>query len=217
MSYTSATWGIVGGGIEIGSSGSILTIKPPTGGWTKGDYYIKVSVSGSAGSASITGGYVKIKDFIVPNVTVVAPTNNITYTTTNLTAQITTSKNAQCNFNINHYGQFHNNYCGSWNVSSNNGSWTPQTLGACNTTLYSNYLGNLTYYEWVSDQYRSTYNGSYSTWSQGSTGLTTGGTTHSYTFNTTLWPNNQYYGIQFYCWDSDYNSASSLVAFKVQT
>ncbi len=215
--YTSATWGIVGGGAETSSSGSVITLSAPSGGWTKGEYSIKATVSGSSGTGSVTGGNVRVRDTTPLNVTIVYPVNNGTYTNNSFPWRVTTNRNAQCNLYAINYQNFNNWYCGGWNStnsSNSSSSLSAQTLGACNTTLYSNYNGTQYYYEYVSDNYKSTYNGTSSTWNSGSTGLTTGATTHTYTVNVTNWT-TQHYGIQTWCYDSDYNYASALVAFRV--
>ncbi len=218
-SYTSATWGLVGGGVQTAGDGSAtLNIKAPSGGWSNGEYGIKASVSGSAGTATITGGTVKIRNASALNITAVTlPANNATYnvTTTALTWNITTNKNAQCSVSAYNYNNFQNYFCSGWNTTdASNGSLTSQTLGACNTTLYS-YNGTTYYNEYISDSYKSTYNGTASTWGYGSSGLVTGGTTHRYSFNTTDWPKSQHYGLYMYCYDTDSYSRSSIAAFKV--
>ncbi len=214
-SYTSATWGVAGGGIQISSSGSVITIKAPSGGWTKGEYSIKVSVSSAAGSGTITGGSVKVRDSITINITVNSPVNNATYNQT-LLWNITTSVNAKCNVGVSHYNGFNQWYCGGWNsTNSSNGTViSQQTIGACNTTLY-NYNGIAYYIDYVSNDYRSTYNGSDSSYSSGSTGLITGGTRHTYTFNNISGWTAQHYGMQVNCYDEDYNYATAQAAFKV--
>ncbi len=217
-SYTtpsSANWAVAGGdGRSTAAAGSIITFKAPSGGWGKGFYSIKASVSGSAGTATVTGGGLQVKDFVVPNITIVAPLNNATYNATNLSFSATTSKNAQCNLYITNWNNFNISYCGStWDVinASNGTAPTPQKKGACNSTLY-NYTGTRYYSEWVSNNYRSTYNGSVSTYAYG-TYLTTGTTSHTYTVNATGWT-NQNYGIQVSCYDSEYNWASEVGAFR---
>ena len=151
---SSADWAIAGGdGRSTAVAGSVITLKAPSGGWTKGDYVIKTTVSGSAGSATITGGYTKVKDFTVPNITVIAPINNATYNATNLTFSATTSSNAQCSFSFENHQNFYNWRCGAWNATNlTNGTVpTPQTKGACNLTLY-NYTGTTYYSEYLSQQ-----------------------------------------------------------------
>jgi len=214
-SYTSATWTVVGGGIETSSSGSVVTFTAPSGGWTKGDYYIKATISGSAGTGSITNGYVRVRDVSPFNITVVYPVNNGTYTNDTFPWRMTTNKNAQCSLSVANYQNFNTWYCAGWNATnSSNQTLDAQTQGACNTTLYPNYNGTQYYTEYVSDTYKSSYNGTYWTSGSSSTGLTTGGTTHTYTMNVTNWT-TQYYGIYTWCSDTDSNYASTRVAFKV--
>ncbi len=213
LSYTSATWGIVGGGIQTSLGNAVLTLKTPSGGWGKGDYYIKASVSGSAGTGTVTSGQVKVKDFAVPNVTISAPTNNQNISNNTFSFSATTTKSAQCSLASTNYDNFHSWYCGNISQSSNNGSLTAQKLGACNLSQYV-YNGTKYYYEWVSSNYRSISNGTNSFYSYDSTGLTTGGTSHSYTFNVSNW-SIQNYGIYVSCWDNDYNGATEVVAFNI--
>ncbi len=222
-SYTtpsSSNWAVVSGdGRSTAAAGSVITIKAPSGGWTKGDYALKAVVSGSSGTATITGGSTKVKSFVVPNVTVISPLNNATYNATNLTFSITTSLSAQCSLSLANYQNAYSWYCGGWNSTSSNSSNstvpTPQAKGACNTTLYS-YNGTRYYNEYLGNNYRSTYNGTTSTWGSG-TYLTTGSTSHTYTFNTTGWPTNQDYGMGIWCWDSENNFGSALAAFRYRT
>lgn len=214
-SYTDATWSLIGGGTSTNSQGrAIITINAPSGGWTKGYYYIKASVSGSGGTATITNGNVRVKDLTAPNITIAAPANNGTYNLSSLQVNFTTTENSQCSVYLVNYGNFYNWYCNDWNsTSSNSTNASAQTIGACNTTLY-NYTGNTYYTEYVSSNYRSSYDGSNSTWSSGSTGLTTGGTTHRYTYALSG-RTAQYYGIQIWCYDEDDNYASAIAAFKL--
>ncbi len=214
LSYTSATWGLVGGGVQTSSGNATLTLKAPSGGWTKGDYYIKVSVSGSGGTGTIKDGGVRVKDFATPNITISAPLNfqNISNNTFAFTA--TTSKNAQCSLTALNYDTLHSWYCGNISANSNNGSLTAQKRNACNITAFA-FNGSKYYYEYVSTNYRTISNGTSSFYSYSeSTGLTTGGTSHSYTYNVSNW-SIQNYGIYMGCYDSDYNSATEVVAFNI--
>ncbi|MBI2632168.1 hypothetical protein HYW75_04135 [Candidatus Pacearchaeota archaeon] len=213
LSYTSATWGIVGGGIQTTSGNATLTLKNPSGGWTKGDYYIKATVSGSGGTGTIKDGRVRVKDFANPNVTISTPLNfqNISNNTFSFTA--TTIKNAQCSLEALNYDTFHSWRCGNISQNSNNGSLTAQKKAACNLSAFA-YNGSKYYYEYINTNYRTISNGTNWFYSSGSTGLTTGGTSHSYTFNVSNW-SIQNYGVQISCWDSDYNSASEVVAFNI--
>jgi len=213
--YTSATWSLVGGGVQTSSGNAIIKLQYPDSGWSKGTYYIKATVSGSGGTATITDGYATIKDFTAPNVTISSPTNNQSVTTSTFLFNITTTENAQCSVNAINYDRFHGWYCGStWDASNaSNSSLTAQKRGACNTTLYS-YNGTASYSDYLSSNYRSVSNDTTYSWSSGSTGFVTGGTAHSFTYNVTNWT-AQDYGMSIYCYDVDYNSGSEIVAFNV--
>jgi len=212
-SYTSATWGLVGGGVQTSSGSATLTIKTPSGGWSKGDYFIKASVSGSAGSGSITGGQLRVKEFSIPNITFNSPSNNQNITSNTFQLSANTTKNAQCTLYLNNFDRFSSYYCGNISAPSNGTTLTSQKIGACNVTQYR-YNGTIHYEEYVNSNYKSINNGTSYSSASGSTGFTTGGTTHTHTFNVTLWP-IQNYGIQMSCYDSDYNYASEVVAFNV--
>ncbi len=212
--YSDATWSLIGGGVQTSSGTAIITIRVPSGGWTRGYYYIKTSISGSAGTATITNGNVRVKDFAPPNITVVSPTNNATYTSALIPINFTTVENGQCSISVTSYDNFYSWYCGAWNATNSTSSQiSNQTKGACNTTLYS-YSGNSYYTDYIYANYRSTYDGQNSSWSSYSTGLVTGGTTHRYMLNMTN-RINQHYGVFLGCNDDDYNYASALIAFKL--
>ena len=213
--YTTATWSLTSGGVQTSNGNAIIKIKVPDSGWSKGNYYIKATVSGSGGTATITDGYALIKDLNAPNVTISSPTNNQSITANTFLFNITTTESAQCSISTINYDRFHSWYCGSaWDASnSSNSSLTTQKKGACNTTLYS-YNGSKTYADYLSSNYRSVSNDTDYFWSSGSTGFTTGGTTHSFTFNASNMT-SQHYGINAYCYDVDYNYGSEIVAFKV--
>ncbi|MBI4158912.1 hypothetical protein HY500_01490 [Candidatus Woesearchaeota archaeon] len=208
--YTTATYSPT----TTTNGSAILRIQVPSTNWSRGDYYIKATISGSSGTATITDGNVRVKDLVGPNITISAPVNNATYTNTSLSFSATTNENSLCSLSVYNYDIFHSWNCGTWNTTlSNSTGFSAQSLDACNTTKYSNYNGNIYYIEWVSNNYRSTYNGSYSTSTSGSF-VTTGGTSHTYTFNTTDWK-AQYYGLQIACYDDDWNYVLEKVAFKV--
>jgi len=209
--YTSATFSPT----NTSNGETILKIQVPSSNWTRGYYDIKASVSGSYGTATITGGSVRVKDFAAPNITIITPVNNGTYNTT-LIFNATTNENAQCYLYLINYNNFNNWYCSGWNStnSTTNSSMTQQSIGACNTTLY-NYTGNSYYTEWVSNGWRSTWDGNTYTWGYG-TYLSTGGTRHTYTFNITNWT-NQHYGIVVTCNDDDWNYITERVTFKANT
>lgn len=205
--YTSATFSPT----STVNGSAVLKIKPLSNNWPTGIYYIKATISGSGGTATITDGNVRVKDMIAPNVSITSPINNATYNNS-ISFSATTTESSQCSISSVNYDNFYAWYCSGWNsTNSSNATWTLQ-INACNITKY-NYNGSSYYSEYISNNYRSIYNGTTSTWESG-TFLTTGSITHTYTINTTNWT-SQDYGISVWCYDSDYNSVSSRVAFKV--
>lgn len=215
-SYTAASWGLIGGGIETSDGSAIISLAPPAGGWTNGNYAIKVEILGSGGAATIIGGTLRVKDFTGPNITVNSPLNNATFNDANFSVSLTTTESGQCYLTFVSYNSFYQSYCGMMNStnSTNATDYTSQTLNACNSTRYG-YNSSSYYNVYISSNYYSIWDGQNSTWSQGDTGMTTGGTSHTYTVNTTSWPNNQHYGLHAYCYDSDYNYGWEYAAFKV--
>jgi hypothetical protein len=194
------------------SGTAILNIRVPSTNWTRGNYYIKATVSGVGGSATVTGGNLRVKDFIGPNVSISSPVINSTYNKT-FSFSATTTESSSCNLYFINYDNFYNWYCTSLNSSnSSNSSIPPGLLNSCNRTYY-NLNGSSYYNEYLSSNYRSTYNGSLSNWWSG-TFLTTGGASHSYSVNASEWF-NQDYGLQVYCYDSDYNSGYAYAAFRI--
>ncbi|MEK6845282.1 MAG: hypothetical protein AABY26_00870, partial [Nanoarchaeota archaeon] len=128
------------------------------------------------------------------------PTTGQIVNTTAFFVNWTTTENAQCWIQLLNFGNFNSWYCsGSWyNIS---------TQPYCNTSAYS---GNTYYYDYVGRDYRSwNTNGTWG-WSSGTTGLSTGGTSHYYQFTTPVY--NQSYGIQVYCNDEDWNYAYGWTA-----
>ena len=218
-SYTSATWSLVGGGNQTSNGNAIINIIVSSGGWsTKGIYYIKARVSGSDGIGSITGGSLRVKDSNAPNITIISPINNQTITGTTFTFSANTTKNSQCSLTFVNYNHFNNWYCPALN-STNSTNTTSQALAACNTTLYG-YNGSEYYYESISENYYSATNGTRWRSPSSSTVLTTGGTFHSFTFNTTNKLTGdtltaQHYGIVIWCSDEDNNYKNEIVAFKI--
>jgi hypothetical protein len=188
---------------RVTSSGrAVLNIQYPSTNWSLGYYSIRANVSGSAGSAMLTGGSVRVKDMTPPTLTLVSPASNTTYST-NVSFRMTTSENSQCYTDTYSYNSFYWSYCGNnWNVSYE---------AACNNTKY-NYSGNAYYNEYVGGSWHYIYNG-YSS-SYPTTYMSTGGTLHTYTFNVTNWT-SQSYGLRTTCYDNEDNYASTLTAFHV--
>lgn len=204
---------------------AVINIYAPSGGWSRGYYYFRTSVSGGYRTATITGGNVRVKDMVSPNITIVSPVNNQSVTDSTFLMNITTTENSQCYFYLLNYNTLNQwGYCSGWNSTANgtsNSSLTDQTINACNTTLY-NYTGTTYYYEYVSNDYFYAYDGSTSVYTFGSTGLTTGGTTHTYTFNTTNKVTGgdltiQNYGLVAWCYDDDWNSKRELVTIRINS
>ena len=215
LSYTSATWNLVGGGVQTTNGNAVINLQAPSSNWTRGYYYIRASISGSSGTATITGGQLRIKDTTAPNITITSPVNNQTINSSTFTINATTSENSQCYFYVANYNNFNSWYCGDINSgnSTNSSLASSQKIGACNTTKYG-YNGSSYYTEYVSSNYRSTWDSVTSTWFSGSTSLVTGGTTHGYNFNITNWT-AQHYGIQIWCYDNEDNYAAEYVTIKV--
>ena len=213
--YNTATWSLVGGGVQTSNGNAIIRVHAPAGGWTtKGNYYIKATISGSSGSATIldSNGISRVKDTNAPNITVSLPANNDTLTGRNVSFSWTTTENSQCNLYIANFNSFNLSYC-SGALNSTNGTTTQQTINACNSTKYG-YVGVYNYSIYASSNYYSAWDGTNYTWSSGSIGLSTGGTTHIYVVNTTLWP-AQHYGTHITCSDEDWNWRNEDVTFKV--
>ncbi|MEK6871507.1 MAG: hypothetical protein AABX16_01245, partial [Nanoarchaeota archaeon] len=202
------------------SDGSaIILITKPSSNWTRGDYAVKVSVTGTNGNATITGGNFRIIDSVFPNITVSSPTINQTITNNTFSVSWTTTETTNCYLIMRDYNSFYSQHCGASNVSN---SSTVGLTESCNVTKYGFNNNTLYYYEYISKSYQSaTSSSSYDSWSQsGSTGLNTDSTSHSYTFNasnrvTKGFLRAQHYGMYISCYDSDYNPAGAYVAFKI--
>jgi hypothetical protein len=203
-SYTTATYSPT----STTNGQAVLNIKVNSSGWTKGMYAIKATVGNGV---IITGGTLRVKDFVGPNVTINSPVNNRTYNTS-FTFNATTTEASQCYLYVYNYNNFNNWYCGGWNATnSTNSSVSNQTLRACNTTLY-NLSGSTYYYESLYKDWHTLSNGS--DWYYPSGYLNTGGLNHYYTFNIGNWT-NQAYGLVVYCYDVDYNGISEKSAFRI--
>ena len=202
------------------SDGSaIILINKPTSNWSKGEYTIKVGITGINGSATVTGGNFRIIDSVLPNITVTSPTVNQTITNNSFSVSWTTTETTSCYLYFWDYNTFYNYYCGAANASN---ASTVGLTESCNVTKYGFSNNTLYYFEYIGKDYQSASSGSsYDHWWQsGSTGLSTDSTSHSYSFNTSNkvtkgFLRTQNYGLQFYCYDSDYNSVSAYVALKI--
>lgn len=221
--YVSAGWSIVGGGSNTSSGNAIIRIHKPTGTtWALGDYAIKVAISGANGANTITGGMVRVADTTAPNVSISYPVINQSLNDVRTFAiNFTTTKNADCRLQIMDYTTFYGQgNCGNSTNSTNSSSATLSEI--CNSTYRFN--STRFYWEYTSKDYRSVYSGSWSSyWSySGMTGLSTGGTTHSYTYNTTdkytgVEMTAQDYVISAQCFDSFWNAGTAYLAIKLNT
>ncbi len=208
--YTSATYSPT----STTNGNAVLRIQVPSTNWSKGYYYIKASISGSSGTATITDGNVYVKDTVAPTINITLPVINATYTGISLALAATTTENSQCSVSLASYDLFNLWYCGNWNATSvNSTASSTGILESCNTTKY-NYNGNSYYTEWVTSNYRSISNGTYYAAGYGGPYMASGGTSHTYTFNTTDWK-AQHYGVWLWCYDTDGNYISERAAFKV--
>ncbi|MDI6721007.1 MAG: hypothetical protein QMD85_01360, partial [Candidatus Aenigmarchaeota archaeon] len=201
MAYSNGAFTATGNNIT--GSGHIRLNK--TGNWTKGDYYVRISVSSGSDTATIKNGYFKISDMTVPVVTLTSPSAGSTVGST-ITLEVTTSENTVCWGTIADYGSFYSSICGG--QTPTNGS---AITSLCNNTRYSN--STTYYYEYFGSNYRSINYGSNRNYvyEYGNL-LTTGGTAHTASLLTT-YMDNQNYGIAFYCYDDDWNSASNYTVF----
>ena len=195
----------------------------PAGNWTLGEYAVKASVSGSGGTATITGGRFRIKDNTPPTLTLTSPVNNRIYNST-IVLSATTNEDARCYAMLVNYDSFFGWYCsGETNASNSTG-----LSEACNQSIYNftNQGGRYTY-AWGDSSYNSVYTNDTYSWcssyssTPGCTYMTTGGRTHSYTYNLSNWTASstnyfdQYYGFKLWCYDSDYNSAEAKRVFMI--
>ncbi len=188
-SYTNYSYTILNGSGGTGIAGN-GTIKIANNGtrWKRGQHSIKATISGSSGTAVIKTGYIWVKDNSVPNITIAAPLTGATITQSSFLISATSSENALCSLHMFNYDQFHNNNCGSTNTSND---------ASCNNTRFN---GSTSYSRYIS----------YPPYG----GMTTGGTSHSYTFSTSGLA-IQDYGLKLACYDVDWNYAAAQTAFKI--
>ena len=216
-SFSTATWSFVSGGSgeQLTSGSGIIKLHKPSSGWEKGYYTVKATISGSAGTSSISGSNLfQVKDLTAANVTINSPTINQTITGRNFSFSATTTENAVCSISSIDYNAFYNWHgCAGASSNASNSSST-SLVSACNYTYYG--FNNSTQYqtEYVYKDTYSFYNNSYSEWSY-SSALSTGGTSHTYTMNVTKW-RNQSYGIKVSCYDEDNNQGEAYTAINVQ-
>ncbi len=196
--YVTPSWALQVGGISCTSGSCFINITNP-GVWKKDGHYVRATISGTAGTATINGGFFWVKDLTAPNLTISSPVIGYTYNTS-FVFTATTTENTNCYITLLNYKTFKNWFCYQNNT------------GICNTATYS---GDSYYYKYLGKDYfyftqNESGTGSYS---NGATGLSTGTTSHSYTFPIDM--KNQSYGMRVYCYDSDWNTASGDVAFKI--
>ncbi len=199
--YVSANWSIVGNasGTATCAGSCFVRVKNP-GVWQKGDHTVRASVNGSQGNATIKSGYFWVKDLTPPTLSMTSPVTGTTYTSS-LSFSATTSESANCYLTLLNHDTFKNWFCSG------------NTTGACNSSAYN---GTSYYYQYIGKDYSyiSTNISAPGTSTTGSTGLSTGQTSHSYSFSMTSLT-NQDYGLNINCYDEDWNSATGRIAFKI--
>ncbi|MBI5697627.1 MAG: hypothetical protein HZC29_03865, partial [Thaumarchaeota archaeon] len=107
--YNTATYSIVNSSNNQITGSGIISIAKPSSNWSRGYIYIKATVNGSGGTATIPGGYVHTKDFTAPNMTITAPVLTGTYNISNQPAlwmNWTTTEDANCWLDIVSYDKF---------------------------------------------------------------------------------------------------------------
>ncbi len=216
--YNNATYSIVGQtSNEINDSGIIRIHKGSTN-WTKGYMYIQATVSGVNGTTTIKNGNVWITDLSAPTVNVSAPRINATINGTSFTASWTTSENANCQLTLRDYDTFYTGgTCTGWNTTNATNAYL---VDSCNQTKYS-FVGSSDYYEYVTKDYHAWSVGSTwgTNWDGSSSGIVTGGTTHSKTFTASFVGLSSYtaqdYGLIIHCDDEDWNRGASYTAFAI--
>ncbi|MBI3050858.1 hypothetical protein HYY74_00185 [Candidatus Woesearchaeota archaeon] len=175
--------------------------------WTRGQYYIRVNVNGSQGSAVLKTGYYYVKDTAAPNATIHSPAFNATINGS-LFFNATTTEAANCYVYLMNYDQFASYYCYSYQVSSNSSNTTTQDtktqeFRSCNNTAFN---GSNYYYAYATMWYN---------YGVDSGSFTTGGTSHTVNFSISRLPATQDYAIDIWCYDEDWNYVNRKVAFRV--
>ena len=213
-SFSTATWAFVSGGsgTTLTNGSGVVRLTMPSGGWSKGTYTVKTSVTGTAGTTAISGSTFQIRDFSAPNITIHTPTINQSFNATNLPLiNLTTSESAYCSVSTEDYGNFQNWRCRG--VAGANGT-DVGLVDACNQSYYGFKNGTKYLNEYVTHDWYYYYNGSTSVYRSGNTGLSSGGTRHTYTMNFTNFT-AQDYGVHIRCYDSDYNVKQGYVAYHI--
>ncbi|MBI5393628.1 hypothetical protein HZA96_07215 [Candidatus Woesearchaeota archaeon] len=196
--YVIANWTIRTGNVTCNKICYINVTTPGT--WKRGEHLVRATVSGSAGTAVIKSGYFWVRDMTAPILNITTPLNNVTYTNSSFLFSATTNENANCYLTLLNYDTYKSWYC-----------WL-NTTGICASGAYS---GSNYYYKYLSKDYYylSKNNSGSGTSYYSSTGLTTGTTTHSYSFPIDM--TTQDYGLQVYCYDEDWNNVNIQRAFKI--
>ncbi len=207
--YNNASYSIVGRpDNEINDAGIIKIIKP-SGNWSRGYIYFRITVSGANGTAVIKNGNVHTKDLTGPVVNITAPANNATVNTSAFWLNWTTTEAATCYVTLLNYDNLLSWYCSGWN----SGNWTVARVEACNATKYG-FSGSSYYYDYYSRDYRSWNNGTSWNWYSGATGLSTGGTVHYHQLSTSG-AAVQDYGVYIWCCDEDWNCLTDYRAITI--
>lgn len=215
--YTDATYTLVGqaSSNQTINDNGILHIAKPSGNWSRGSLYFKVTVRGQNGTATIKDGSVYIKDFNAPNVTISVPNVNASMTSSAYWINWTTNENADCYLDLANYASYRGWYCSGWNTSNSSNSSTrdPRWVDSCNATKYG-FAGSSYYSEYIRKDYRSWTTSLTWGYSSATTGLQTGGTTHYYNAST-IGMVNQHYGVRIICADQDWNYAYGYSTFMI--
>ena len=200
--YTSGTYSLIDTPALQLTGSAILTVQPPTGNWTRGTMYLRATVSGVNGTATITSGSVTIRDTTPPKITILTPQLNATVNSSTFDANWTTTEASNCRLQMMNYNTFNASRCMNTTVAN---------PSACNNTLFS---GSGYYLEVVDANYRSRTEGASYSWGFGSTGLVTGGVSHSYIVSTSNL-SVQHYAVEVTCSDVDWNNAVNFTTILV--
>ncbi|MBI4438590.1 hypothetical protein HY640_01520 [Candidatus Woesearchaeota archaeon] len=173
--------------------------------WSRGQYYIRVTVNGSQGTSVLKTGYFSVKDTQAPNATIHSPAFNTTVNGS-LFVNVSTSEPAMCNMYLVSYDKFKEWYCGSQSGNSSNNTLDTSTVEyrSCNSAGFN---GSSYSYAYTSNWYSD----------GGEPGYTyaTGGTEHTFNFSISRLPATQHYAIDVNCFDDDWNYVNRKVAFRV--
>ncbi len=192
------------GGNEINcSERRLIRILHNGTNWEKGSYYIRVTINGSQGEATMKTGYFGVKDTNAPNATLQTPVFNSTVNGS-LYVNVTTSETANCYVYLMNYDQFASYYC--YDQKSTNGTVDTMTVDyrACNS---ANFNGTQYYYAYASKWYTDGGQPGYS--------FNTDSLQTTFNFSISKLPKTQDYAINIWCYDSDWNYVQRRTAFRV--